>query len=70
MIKNVSSYYRPEWEWLGRSLDNYIHQNPKAKGAASLTEARRLAYGHKPKSFTCKCGQVNCKRDQGKSPHC
>lgn len=70
MIKNPSSFYRPEYQWLGRSLDNYISQNPKAKGAKSLTEARKLAFGAKPKTFTCKCGQMSCKRANGGAPHC
>ncbi len=56
--------------WSGRSLTNYIINNPKAKGAKTLTEARRLAFGAKPKSFSCKCGQHSCKRDNGGSPHC
>lgn len=30
-----------------RSLENYIKQHPKAQGAATLTEARRMAYGEK-----------------------
>lgn len=30
-----------------RSLENYIKQHPKAKGARTLTEARRMAFGSK-----------------------
>jgi hypothetical protein len=63
--------YRPEGEWLGRSLKNYVEQHPKAKGAKTLTEARKLAFGSKPKTNTCKCGQLKCVRSDGKSSsHC
>lgn len=30
-----------------RSLKNYIEQHPIAKGARTLTEARKLAFGNK-----------------------
>jgi hypothetical protein len=30
-----------------RNLANYIRQHPKASGARTLTEARRLAFGSK-----------------------
>jgi hypothetical protein len=30
-----------------RSLDNYIEQHPKAMGALTLTEARKMVYGVK-----------------------
>lgn len=71
MIENKDSHYKPGWEWLGRSLANYIDMHPQAKGAKTLTEARRLAFGNKGKSFVCKCGQDKCKRRGGaKSSHC
>lgn len=38
-----------ESNWLGRSLSNYIAMHPKARGARTLTEARILAFGKKPK---------------------
>jgi hypothetical protein len=52
--------YRPDWNWAGRSLSNYIAMHPKAKGASTLTEARKMAFGVKQKRFTCcrdKCSQ-------------
>lgn len=61
------SIYRPETTWGGRSLTNYISQHPKARGAKSLTEARRKAFGEKQKNFGCKCKQAACKRSGGKS---
>ena len=67
---NDKSMYESRQTWVGRSLANYKAQHPKAKDAVSLTEARRMAFGAKPKSFTCKCGQFNCQRDKGGSPHC
>jgi len=39
--------YRPSGSWAGRSLENYISLHPKAKGAKTLTEARKLAFGYK-----------------------
>ncbi len=62
--------FKSRQTWVGRSLVNYFAQNPKAAGAKTLTEARRLAFGHKMKSFACKCGQMKCARDGGKSSHC
>jgi hypothetical protein len=38
---------KPEYSWLGRSLANYVSMHPKAKGARTLTEARKLAFGTK-----------------------
>jgi len=68
-MKASDSQYRSGQTWIGRSLANYIALHPKAKDAKSLTEARRLAFGAKPKTFTCKCGQSTCKRDGG-NPQC
>lgn len=40
-----------ESTWLGRSLTNYVAMHPKAKGAKTLTEARKLAFGSKNKKY-------------------
>jgi hypothetical protein len=62
---------KSESTWLGRSLANYIALNPKAKGAKTLTEARKMAFGAKQKNHGCRCGQRDCKRLKGdKSDHC
>ena len=51
--KHIDSIYRSEWHWMGRSLTNYVAIHPKAKGARTLTEARKLAFGNKPKQYRC-----------------
>lgn len=56
--------------WIGRSLVNYIALHPKAKGAPTLTKARQLAFGAKPKNLMCKCGQMKCERDDKGYSHC
>ena len=64
-MKNKDAMYKPEWNWLGRSLENYKSMHPKAAGAKTLTEARKLAFGNKPKRFSCctaGCAQCNGKR--------
>lgn len=66
----MEKHKQQEWQWLGRSLVNYISMHPKAKGASTLTEARRLAFGNKPKSNMCKCGQLNCRRDKDGRSEC
>lgn len=61
MKEKDRSLYKPEWEWYGRSLENYKRLHPKASGAKTLTEARRLAFGPKQKRFTCcKDGCCQC----------
>ncbi len=70
MQHNQKTFYGSGQTWVGRNLANYISQNAKAKGAKTLTEARKLAFGEKPKSNACKCGQQKCARDGGKSSHC
>ena len=47
MNKEDEAKYRPGYTWAGRSLENYISMHPKAKGARTLTEARKMAFGHK-----------------------
>jgi len=61
--------------WLGRSLPNYILRNsekhPEIVHARTLTEARKIVFGPKPKNYTCKCGFDKCARkDGGNSSHC
>jgi hypothetical protein len=48
-----------------RDLKNYISMHPEARGARTLTEARRKAFGQKTKTFTCRCKQAGCKRRNG-----
>lgn len=66
MVKNVESFYRPEWNWIGRSLENYKQMHPKAANARTLTEARRLAFGAKSKSYTCCRGGGGCSQCKGR----
>lgn len=57
MKKEETNIHRPEYEWLGRSLDNYkqMHmQVAKSKGVSeqlqncsTLTQARKIVYGYK-----------------------
>ncbi len=55
------------YNWLGRSLSNYVATNPKAKGAKNLTQARALAFGKKTKNYSCRCGNLTCGRANGSS---
>lgn len=60
MTEKEEQIYRPGWQWNGRSLTNYIAMHPKAKGAKTLTEARKMVFGVKQKRYTCcrdKCPQ-------------
>ena len=71
MTEEQQAKYKPDWRWNGRSLDNYKTMHPKAREADTLTEARKLAFGIKNKSNSCKCGLLNCARSSGKkSSHC
>lgn len=45
--EQIQAKYKPDWQWLGRNLDNYISMHPKAAGAKTLTQARKLAFGTK-----------------------
>lgn len=47
----MSELKQNQSNWLGRSLENYIKQHPKAKGARSLTEAKAMAFGNKSKKM-------------------
>lgn len=76
MGKNEENTHRPEWRWNGRSLENYkaMHRNAVPKNreieflaARSLTQARKIAFGVKQKSTSCRCGQASCRRRDGKS---
>jgi hypothetical protein len=52
-----STVYRPDWEWLGRSLSNYKSMHAagaRSKGvyerlmeAKTLTQARKVVFGYK-----------------------
>lgn len=45
--EQLDAKYHPGWRWYGRNLANYIAMHPKAAGATTLTQARKLAFGHK-----------------------
>lgn len=71
MNKPVDPKYRPETNYLGRSLSNYIALHPSSKGCKTLTEARKKAFGEKKKNTSCRCRQSNCTRLKGnKSDSC
>ncbi len=58
-----------------RDLDNYkgMHAALAQKNgvevafhyARTLTQARKILFGDKPKNNSCKCRQANCKRGKG-----
>lgn len=60
MNEKEESTYRPGWQWLGRSLENYkdIHAKAAAdkgvgeelKNAKTLTKARKIVFGYKKKN--------------------
>lgn len=71
MTEAQQATYRPDWQWLGRNLEAYVATHPKAKGAKTLTQARRMAFGAKQKNCVCRCLQKGCKRLAGnKTDHC
>lgn len=70
-----------DWEWLGRSLANYkAMHGPRAEKAGkgyelaharTLTAARKIVFGEKPKRHDCRCGNPQCRRNRGeKSSGC
>lgn len=62
--------YRPSSTWHGRSLENYISLHPKAKGATTFTQAKKMAFGEKQKKTGCKCRQNSCRRDKDGRSEC
>lgn len=59
MTKAELAIYRPDWRWLGRSLENYKAMHAKTaeskgkgaelRNARTLTQARKIVFGLKRK---------------------
>lgn len=57
---NPKSFHKPEYEWLGRSLDNYKSMHARTaesrgvgeqlRSAKTLTQARKIVFGYKKKN--------------------
>jgi hypothetical protein len=55
-----ANIHKPDWNWLGRSLDNYKSMHAaeaatrgvgeKLKAAKTLTEARKIVFGYKKRN--------------------